>query len=70
MAKTTKTAEAIEAELIDLNKKASKLARDIKYNQLNNDSGIWNSEAARKRHDRLTAQLEKLDAKIDALNGE
>jgi hypothetical protein len=60
----------IEAKLIDLNKKAAKLARDIKANQFNNDRGIWKTEAAKKRHDRLTAQLEKLDAQIDAELGE
>ena len=53
-------------QLIEMDKKAAKLARDIKANLLNNDRGIWKTETAKKRHERLTAQLEKLDAKLDA----
>jgi len=50
----------------ELDKKATKLARDIKHNQFNLNSGIWKNEAAKKRHERLTAQLEKLDDQLDA----
>lgn len=54
------------AELIAMEQKANKIARDIKANLFNNDRGIWKTEAAKKRHERLTAQLEKIDAEIDA----
>ncbi len=50
---------------IEISKKACKIARDIKHNELNNDRGIWNSESAKKLHERLIRQLEKLDAKLD-----
>jgi acetylglutamate kinase len=53
-----------EAKIIDLDKQAAKIARDIKANLFNNDRGIWNSEAAKKRHERLTKQLEKIDELI------
>ena len=55
------------AQRIELDNKASKIARDIKSNEIANlNCGIWKTEAARKRNDRLTAQLEKLDEKLDA----
>ena len=53
-----------EAKMIDLDKQAAKIARDIKANLFNNDRGIWNSEASKKRHERLTKQLEKIDEMI------
>ena len=52
---------------IELDNNASKIARDIKANKIANlDRGIWKTEAAKKRNDRLESQLEKLDAKLDA----
>ena len=59
-----------ETQLIKMNKKAAKIARDIKANLFNNDRGIWKTDAAKKRHERLTAQLKLIDAKIDAELGE
>lgn len=52
---------------IELDNKASKIARDIKSNEIANlNCGIWKTEASKKRNERLVAQLEKLDAKLDA----
>jgi hypothetical protein len=53
-----------EVKMIELDKQAAKLARDIKANLFNNDRGIWTSEAAKKRHERLTKQLQKIDELI------
>ena len=56
------------AQRIELDNKACKIARDIKANEIANlKQGIWKNEAAKKRNDRLTAQLEKLDSQLDAV---
>jgi acetylglutamate kinase len=53
-----------EVKMIELDKQAAKIARDIKANLFNNDRGIWTSESAKKRHERLTKQLQKIDELI------
>lgn len=55
-----------DAKRIELDCKAAKVMRDIKGNELANLSGgIWKTETAKKRHQRLTSQLGKLDIKLN-----